>query len=102
MPRQVLTCVKRSYFRFPSYKAIRKVLFLGILDQMSYKGLIVNATELFQIVDKFSFKEISKLSQISKLMHSDLKVHSSCLIIPCLKKFNVLIYPFKSALRSLF
>ena len=34
-----------SYFRFSIYKAIRKVLFLGILDQMSYKGLILNATE---------------------------------------------------------
>ena len=68
------------------YKAIRKVLFLGILDQRSYKGLIVNATEFFQILYKFSFKEISKLSRVSKLMHLNLKVHSGCLIVPCIKK----------------
>ena len=48
-------------------------------EVLSYKGLILNATEVFQIVDKFSFKEISKLSQISKPVHSGLKVHSSCL-----------------------
>ena len=46
---------------------------------------------LFQILDKFSFKEISKLSRVSKLMHLDIKVDSSCLIKPCVKKFNVLI-----------
>ena len=28
--------IKRSYFRFSIYKAIRKVLFLGILNQRSY------------------------------------------------------------------
>ena len=85
MPTQVLLGLKRSYFRFPIYKAIRKVSFLGILDQRSYKGLILKASEFFQIVEKFSFKEVSKLSQINKLLHSDLKVHSSCLIKPCLK-----------------
>ena len=47
----------RSYFRFSINKAIRKVLFLGILDQRSYKGLILNATELFQILYKFSCKD---------------------------------------------
>ena len=57
----VLFCV------FSIFKAISKVLFSGILDQQSYKALILNATEL---LDKFSFKEISG---ISKLMHSDLK-----------------------------
>ena len=29
-----------SYFRFYIYKAIRKVLFLPIFSEMSYKGLI--------------------------------------------------------------
>ena len=33
--------LKRSYFRFSIYKAIRKVLFLGVLDKRSYKGLIL-------------------------------------------------------------
>ena len=80
-----------SYFRFYIYKAIRKVLFLGIFDQRSYKGLILNATELFQILDNFCFKDISKPSQISKLMHLDLKAHSTCLIKPCVKNVNVLI-----------
>ena len=69
-----------SYFRFSIYKAIRKVSFLGILDQRSYKCLILNATELFKILDKFSFKEISTFSRISKLMHLDSKLLSSCLI----------------------
>ena len=32
-------CPRRSYFCFSIYKAIRKVLFLEILDQRSYKGL---------------------------------------------------------------
>ena len=76
----------KSYFHFSIYNAIRKVLFLGILEQRSYKGLILNATEFFQILDKFSFREISKLSWISKLMHLNLKVHSGCLIIPCVQK----------------
>ena len=49
--------------------------FLGILDQRSFKGLILNATS----------------RETSKLMHSDVKVHSSCLIKPCLKKSDVLI-----------
>ena len=50
------------------------------------KVFISNATELSQIVDKFSFKYISKHSQISKLIHPDLNVHSSCLIKSCVKK----------------
>ena len=50
----------RSYFGFPIYKAIRKVLFFRILCQRSYKGLILDANDFFQILDKFSFKEISK------------------------------------------
>ena len=56
------------------------VLFLGNLDQRSYKGLVSNATE---ILDKFSFKEISEFSGINKLMHPDLKVHCSSLLIMC-------------------
>ena len=46
-----------SYFCLSIYKAIRKVLFFGILDQRSYKGLILNATEFFQILYKFFFKD---------------------------------------------
>ena len=45
---------------------------------------------LSQILDKFSFREISKLSRISKLRHLDLKVDSSCLIKPCVKKTQYL------------
>ena len=65
---------------------LERSYFLGILDQRSYKGLTVNATEFFQILFKFSFKEISKLSRVGKLMHLNLKVHSGCLIVPCIKK----------------
>ena len=102
VPTQVLESLKRSYFRFLIYKATRKVLFLGFFDQMSYDGLILNATELFKIVDKFSFKEISKPSQISKFIHLDLKVHSISSIKTCTKRFNVLFNPLKSVLQSLF
>ena len=43
---------------------------------------------------KFFFKEISKLSRISKLMHLDLKVHSSCLCetIQCLDLTHSKVY----------
>ena len=61
----------KSYFCFSIYKAIRKVIFLGILNQRSYKALISTATERFQILKKFSFIQISKLSLISKRMHLD-------------------------------
>ena len=74
----------RSYFRFYIYKAIKNVLFLSILDQRSFKGLILNGTELFQILYKFSFKEICQLSRISELY------------INSMSWFN----PFKSVLRS--
>ena len=53
-------CPCRSYgliFVFSISKAIRMVLSLGILDQRSYKGLILDATKFFRILDKFSFKE---------------------------------------------
>ena len=85
---KVLKCL---IYVFPFIRLFRKVLSLGVLDQRSLKGLILNATEFFQILEKFSFKEISKLSRISKLMHLDLKVYSSCLIKPGVKKFKVLI-----------
>ena len=77
---------EKSYFCFSIYKAIRKVLFLEILDQRSYKGLILNASEFFQILEKFLFREISKLSQICRLVHLELKVHSSCLMKCYVKK----------------
>ena len=51
-----------SYFRFCIYKAIRNVLFLRILYQRSYKGIILDATEVFKSLEKFSFKGITKLS----------------------------------------
>ena len=63
MPTQSDKVLKGLIFSFSIYKAIRKVLFfLGILDQRSFKGFILNATEFFQILDKFSFKTNSKLS----------------------------------------
>ena len=68
-----------SYFCFSIYKAIRKVLFLGIFDQRSYKGLISNATEFFQILDKFFFKEISKLSRMSILILSAFQLFDNTL-----------------------
>ena len=67
------------------YMAIRKVLFLGILDQRSSKGLILDVTEFFKILDKFSFKVITILSQISKLMILDSRVHFRSLIKPFVK-----------------
>ena len=40
VPTQVLKGIIMSYFRFYIYKAIRKVLFLPIFSDRSYKGLI--------------------------------------------------------------
>ena len=51
-----------SYFYFPIYKALRKVLFLGNSYQRSYKGLIFQFNKVFNILEKFSFKELTKLS----------------------------------------
>ena len=49
----------RSCFHFSINKALRKVLSLEIPDQRSYKGLILSFTEVFNILKKFSFKEIN-------------------------------------------
>ena len=77
VPTPVLYGLKRSYFRFSSYKAIRTVLFLEILYERSYKG-IVNATEFFQIFNKFSLEIF--LNFLDSLMHLDLNEHSSLLM----------------------
>ena len=54
MPTQVLLSLKRSYLCFSIYKAFRKVLFLVILDQRSYKGLIFNAAIIFKRINFLS------------------------------------------------
>ena len=72
--------LKRSYFRFSIYKAIRKVLFLEIVDQRSYKSLILDDTDFFLLSNYNIF------SNQQTYKHLDLKVHSSCFIKPCVKK----------------
>ena len=67
VPTHVLYGLKRSYFRFSIHKAIRKVLFLGILVQRSYKGLILNATESFQILDNFHSKKFLNFLESANL-----------------------------------
>ena len=61
------------------------------MDQRSYKGLILNATEFFQILEKFLFREISKLSRL-------VQVHSSCLIKCYVKNAMSLFNPLKKCI----
>ena len=51
---KVLKCL---IFVFPFIRLFRKVLRLGVLDQRSLKGLILNATEFFQILEKLRSKK---------------------------------------------
>ena len=56
-PLSQVSVLKRSYFRFPMiYKAIRKVLFLGILDQRSHKGLVLDVTDVFKSFPQRNYK----------------------------------------------
>ena len=51
-----------SYFWFSICKALRKVLFIEISEQRSFKGLILDVTEVFSILVKFPFGEITFLN----------------------------------------
>ena len=96
------TGLRRSYFRFFIHKAIREVLILGVLDQRSNKGLILNDTEFSQILDiqvylqrnfesisneqTYTFRFKSELPNIvteismfkTKSEKIDYKIHDSC------------------------
>ena len=61
------------------------------MDERSY----LNATELFQILEKFLFREVSKLS---RLVHLEIKVHSSCLIKCYVKHAMSLFNPLKTCI----
>ena len=67
---------------YPFIRPLKRYYFLEMLDQRSYRVHIVDAAELFQILDQ----EITKLSEIIKLLHLDLKVLFNYLIKPCVKK----------------
>ena len=53
---------------------------------------LLDTTEFLNILDKFTFKVITILSQISELMYLDLKMHVSCLIKSCVQKWFFLCF----------
>ena len=51
--------IPSSPLKIINYKAITKVLFLGILGLMSYKGLILNATDIFKLFPQSYYNTFS-------------------------------------------